>query len=774
MKKKFIGKFILMYLLSSTNLIISAPKKPKTKITIQEVDPIKAIQNKIVELQDELEEYETGSAKSSNLNQTAFDKKKAEVKIKLAEAQEELKLKLQEDLVSSIYDLFESQQIKRDQKILEDFVKSVPISDLLKADKSKNDQTIIFAEKFLKNSFTTKLVGNKNPIEALTQLNVLFDNLNKLKNELDDQKLKDSLKIDDFIKTKIAEISLKYPDLFSKLDIEYGLGADATSINKLLAQKSFKSLTDLLDTNKEYKAAKIAEAKEIKKIQENLKIELVLDDFKAKFKGLVDVFLTKPDSLLAKELIKAYSDYKKTYDELIAKSASFDLELKLAFIEDIEKSIIKVAIKNGLNDPDIKVALTRELSRIISKQTQAEVKLFGITDQLLKPALQYQEDFKSLNTKAQEDILLSNKTISIQNVNSFFESLKTQKIDIRGLDSGLLDLGLIDKILAKVADPLEKIVIKNIFIAKTGATFQQTNNLKISVTNQEYAQAIESLFKKFKISFDLKKVEKFLDTGDTPKDSWFKNVFTKIKRAFGLSKDVDIIDVTKLLEKLTKAQIMQAESLSAIDTELNKALLKDPALMYKLLPERAKELINKFKKEPLFKEQLLKTYFKNQSEYQDFSTKSANERSAADQKLIKAAFLDMVTSSTDLKILKQFNLKFNALPADIQKEIATAFLDLAIKNPRENSVGYLKNLSNLKSYLSSLSSNVELTKEQISIFKSLTNTEQPASTTTFQPLQKNPLQDNPDSPVFRSPPPVKEPFSVHIISSGDLVRVAKL
>ena len=45
------------------------------------------------------------------------------------------------------------------------------------------------------------------------------------------------------------------------------------------------------------------------------------------------------------------------------------------------------------------------------------------------------------------------------------------------------------------------------------------------------------------------KVENFLETGNVPEDRWFKNVFTKMKRAFGLSKDVDIIDITNLLKK---------------------------------------------------------------------------------------------------------------------------------------------------------------------------------------------------------------------------------
>ena len=157
---------------------------------------------------------------------------------------------------------------------------------------------------------------------------------------------------------------------------------------------------------------------------------------------------------------------------------------------------------------------------------------------------------------------------------------------------------LLEKIDSSTLDNLDKLIIKNITLTNPRS-------------DQEYAEAIESLLKKFDLRLNVSKVENFLKTGFLPKDRWFKNVFTKMKRAFGLSKDVDIVDVTNLLKNLNKSKLLNAQSPDAVTQELQAALLKDPALMYKLLPENAKYFIKQFDNIKDFKNKLLEAYYQD-------------------------------------------------------------------------------------------------------------------------------------------------------------------
>ena len=182
----------------------------------------------------------------------------------------------------------------------------------------------------------------------------------------------------------------------------------------------------------------------------------------------------------------------------------------------------------------------------------------------------------------------------------FFISSISDQVDKKQLIQNLAKFDFskkneeIKKALSKLKlDPLDELIRNNVlsnFISYEEKTAFYDNydpleyfGEKYSLT-KTYATAIESLFKKIKIKFDLSKVEKFLETGKAPKDSWFKNVFTKIKRAFGLSKNIDIVDVTNLLKNLSKTEIMQAQSVESFTSEFNRVIEEMPRLSDKAMP----------------------------------------------------------------------------------------------------------------------------------------------------------------------------------------------
>ena len=162
-----------------------------------------------------------------------------------------------------------------------------------------------------------------------------------------------------------------------------------------------------------------------------------------------------------------------------------------------------------------------------------------------------------------------------------------------------------------------------------------------------------------------------------------------MKRAFGLSKDVDIVDVTNLLKEFEKGNFFHAQSLGAVTQELQEALLKDPALMYKLLPEKAKSFIKQFDNIKGFKNKLLEAYFKDKAEYDESFKDGVAEvtRAAGLTKLIKAAVALSVNSDQKDTIVAALDRNFSDYAKGLQITIVEAF-ETNIGNLPENMAAY--------------------------------------------------------------------------------------